>query len=103
MHRATWDAMPADLQVTIEKCAAAFVADSARLRTEAEVSAAKKLQADPRYTFVPYSRELHDEMQTALAPVYDVWQADMAKHGLDGERLLRRARELVRQYSVASK
>jgi hypothetical protein len=35
--------------------------------------------------------------------VYDVWQADMAKRGLDGERLLSRARELVRQLSVASK
>jgi TRAP-type C4-dicarboxylate transport system substrate-binding protein len=103
MHRATWDAMPADLQATIEKCAAAFIADGGRIRAEAEVSAAKKFQTDPRYTFVPYSRELHDEMQTALAPVYDVWQADMAKRGLDGARLLSRARELVRQFSVASK
>jgi TRAP-type C4-dicarboxylate transport system substrate-binding protein len=103
MHRATWDAMPADLQARIETCAAAFVSDGGRIRAEAELSAAKKFQADPRYTFVPYSSELHDEMQTALAPVYDVWQADMAKHGLDGGRLLSRARELVRQFSVASK
>ena len=103
MNRATWDAMPADLQATIEKCAAAFVSDGGRIRADAELSAAKLFQADPRYTFVPYSRELHDEMQIALAPVYDVWQADMAKHGLDGERLLSRTRELVRQFSVASK
>ena len=102
MNRATWDAMPADLQATIEKCAAAFVTDGGRIRAEAENSAAQKFQADPRYTFVPYSRELHDEMQTALTPVYDVWQTDMAKRGLDGGRLLSRARELVRQFSVAS-
>jgi TRAP-type C4-dicarboxylate transport system substrate-binding protein len=103
MNRAAWDAMPADLQATIEKCAAALVADGGRIRAEAEVSAAQKFQDDPRYTFVPYSRELHAEMQTALAPVYEVWQADMAKHGLEGERLLSRTRELVRQLSVASK
>jgi len=103
MHRATWDALPPDLQAVIEKCAVAFVTDGVRIRAEAELSAAKKFQADPRYTFVPYSRDLHDEMQTALAPVYDVWQADMAKHGLDGERLLSRTRELVRQFSMASK
>jgi TRAP-type C4-dicarboxylate transport system substrate-binding protein len=103
MNRASWDAMPADLQATIEKCAATLISDGGRIRAEAELSAAKKFQADPRYTFVPYSRELHDEMQTALAPVYDVWQADMAKHGLDRQRLLSRTRELVRQFSVASK
>jgi TRAP-type C4-dicarboxylate transport system substrate-binding protein len=104
MHRATWDGLPADLQATIEKCAAAaIIADGGRIRGEAEVSAAKLFQADPRYTFVPYSPELHNEMQAALAPVYDIWQADMAKRGLDGERLLSRTRELVRQFSVASK
>jgi hypothetical protein len=38
-----------------------------------------------------------------MAPVYEDWKANMAKQGIDGEHLLSRARELARQYSVASK
>ena len=102
MNQAKWDALPADMQKAIEACSAAFTVDGARQREEAEAAARQKIQSDPRYTFVPFSQQLHDEMQQAMAPVYDDWKADMTKRGIDGGQLLGRARDLVKQFSVAS-
>jgi hypothetical protein len=42
-------------------------------------------------------------MRVAMAPVFDDWKADMGRRGIDGERLLTRARDLVKQFSVASR
>jgi TRAP-type C4-dicarboxylate transport system substrate-binding protein len=86
----------------IETASANFLIDNGRQREEAEEVARKKFQADPRYSFVPPSQQLHDELQQAMAPVYDDWKADMKKRGIDGDRSLTRTRELVKQFSVAS-
>ena len=37
------------------------------------------------------------------APAIEEWKANMAKLGIDGERLYTRARELIQQYKVAAK
>ena len=37
------------------------------------------------------------------APAVAEWKANMAKLGIDGERLYTRARELIQQYKVAAK
>ncbi len=103
MNRAKWDALPADMQAALDKAAAAFTANSARFREESEAAARQKFQADTRYSFVPFSEQLREGMQHVMAPVYDDWKADMAKRGIDGERLLTRTQELVQQFSVASK
>jgi TRAP-type transport system periplasmic protein len=103
MNRAKWDALPADLQAVLDKCGAALAVDGARVRQDSEVAARQKFQADPRYTFLAYSEQLHDELQHAVAPAYDDWKADMTRRGIDGARLLGRTRELVQQYSVAAK
>jgi TRAP-type C4-dicarboxylate transport system substrate-binding protein len=102
MHQATWDALPPDLKAVIERSSAAFVADGGRWRDAAEEKARQKFQADSRYTYLPYSQHLHDELQEAMVPVYQDWKTDMAKQGIDGEHLLSRTRELVRQYAIAS-
>jgi TRAP-type C4-dicarboxylate transport system substrate-binding protein len=103
MHPATWEALPSDLKAMIERDSAAFVSEGGKWRDAAEEKARRKFQADPRYTYLPYSQNLHDELQEAMAPVYEDWKANLAKQGIDGEHLLSRARELARQYSVASK
>jgi TRAP-type C4-dicarboxylate transport system substrate-binding protein len=103
MNMAAWDELPPDQRAVIEKCSGDFVEDGLRYRDEAETAAAGKFRADPRYTFVPSSDELRDEMRRAMAPVFDDWKADMTRRGPDGERLLTRARELVKQFSVAAK
>ena len=45
----------------------------------------------------------HGELQRVTAPAVSEWKANMAKLGIDGERLYTRARELVQQYKVATK
>jgi TRAP-type transport system periplasmic protein len=102
MNKATWDALPPDLQRIVEQCSASFVKDGTRYREDAEVAAARKLQADPRYTFLPFSSQLYEEMQRVTVPVYENWKADMSRRGVDGERLLARTRELVKQFSATS-
>jgi TRAP-type C4-dicarboxylate transport system substrate-binding protein len=102
MNQAKWDALPADTRAAWDKLSTDFTANVSRIREESEAAARQKFQADARYTFVPYSAQLHDEMKQAMAPVYDDWKADMTKRGLDGDRLLSRTRELVQQFSVAA-
>jgi TRAP-type C4-dicarboxylate transport system substrate-binding protein len=102
MSQAKWDALPAEFQAAIEKGTVGFIGDGLRVREEAEISGLKKFQADPRYTVIPFSRQLREELRTAMAPAFDDWKADMTRRGLGGDRLLSHAQELVRQFSVAS-
>jgi len=103
MNRAKWDALPADLQAVLEKDAVAMAIDGARAREVAETAAGKKFQTDPRYTYITFTAEQRAEMARAMAPAFDDWKAGMTRLGLDGEGLLNRTRELVKQFEVAAK
>ena len=103
MNRATWDAMPADLRKIIEKHSSDIAMGSARIREAQEAVSKKKLQNDPRFTALTFSDEQRAELQKVTAPAVAEWKANMAKLGIDGERLYTRARELVQQYKVATK
>lgn len=102
MNRARWDALPADLQAILEKDALMIATDGARVREASEVAARLKLKADPRYTFITFDAEQRAELERVLAPAFNDWKAGMAKLGIDGERLLSRARELVKQFTVSA-
>ena len=103
MNRAAWDAMPADLRKIVEKHASDIAMGSARIREAQEAVTKKKLQTDPRFTALSFSDEQRAELQRVTAPAVSEWKANMAKLGIDGERLYARARELVQQYKVATK
>ncbi len=103
MNRAKWDALSPDLQAELEKNGAAFAIESARVREESEAKSRKVFETNPRYSFVPYSAQLRDELQHAMAPAFDDWKADMTRRGIDGDRLLARTRELVQQFPVAAR
>lgn len=102
MNRAKWDSLPPDLQAVIEKNTPPLLTDNPRIREEMEQAAKKKIQADPRYTFVALTEDQRAEMQRLVAPAIDDWKASMAKLGIDGEKLLARAHALVQQFKVAS-
>lgn len=102
MNKAKWDSLAPDLQAAIEKAAKDATVGNVEYRETAEEVARKKFQADARYTYVPFSQARHDELRQAMASAYDDWTADMTKRGIDGERLLTRARALVHQYEIAS-
>ncbi len=63
----------------------------------------KKLQNDPHITALSFSDEQRAELQRVTAPAVAEWKANLAKLGIDGERLYARARELIQQYKVAAK
>jgi len=103
MNRATWDSMPADLRSIVEKHASDLAMGSARIREAQEAITKKKVQSDPRFTSLAFSAEQRAELQRVTAPAVAEWKANMAKLGIDGERLYARARELIQQYKVAAK
>jgi TRAP-type transport system periplasmic protein len=103
MNKAKWDALPADLKAVIEKHAPDLIDANAKLREQMEASSRKKIEADPHFTSLTLSAEQHENLQRIIAPAIDEWKAGMAKQGIDGDKLLKRARELVQQSKVASK
>jgi TRAP-type C4-dicarboxylate transport system substrate-binding protein len=103
MNRAKWDAMPDDLKKIVEKHSSDLAMGNARIREAQEAATKKKLQTDPRFTVLSFSGEQRAELQRVTAPAVAEWKANMAKLGIDGERLYTRARELIQQYKVATK
>ena len=103
MNRATWDSMPADLRKIVEKHASDLAMGSARIREAQEAITKKKLQSDSRFTALAFSDQQRAELQAVTAPAVVEWKANMAKLGIDGEKLYTRARELIQQYKVAAK
>jgi TRAP-type C4-dicarboxylate transport system substrate-binding protein len=103
MNRATWDSMPADLRKIVEKHASDLAMGSARIREAQEAITKKKLQSDPRFTALAFSDQQRAELQAVTAPAVAEWKANMAKLGIDGEKLYTRARDLIQQYKVAAK
>jgi TRAP-type C4-dicarboxylate transport system substrate-binding protein len=103
MNRAKWDAMPDDLKKIVEKHSSDLAMGNARIREALDVATKKKMQTDPRFTVLSLSDEQRAELQRVTAPAVAEWKANMAKLGIDGERLYTRARELVQQYKVATK
>lgn len=103
MNRGIWDALPADLKAVLEKNASDLALIGASDREASEVVARKKFQADPRYTYIAVSDEQRAEFEHAMKPAFDDWKANMTRLGIDGDRLLTRTRELVKQFAVAAK
>lgn len=103
MNRAKWDAMPDDLKKIIEKHSSSLAMESARIREAQEAVARKKLQDNPYVTVLSFSHDQRAEMQRVTAPAVAEWKANLAKLGIDGERLYARAKELIQQYKVAAK
>jgi len=95
--------LPDDLKAIVEKHGAEIALTSARLREAQEAVSKKKLQNDPRFTALNFSDEQCSELQRLTAPAIQEWKASMAKLGIDGDRLYKRAIELVQRYKVAAK
>jgi TRAP-type transport system periplasmic protein len=95
--------MPADLRKIVKKHASDLAMGSARIREAQEAITKKKLQSDSRFTALAFSDQQRAELQAVTAPAVAEWKANMAKLGIDGEKLYARARELIQQYKVAAK
>ena len=96
------EALPEDLRAVVDAAGREFAANDARVRDATEDVARAKFRADPRYTYIEFTPEQTAELRRAIRPAYDDWKATMSKAGIDGERLLTRASELVQQSKVAA-
>jgi TRAP-type transport system periplasmic protein len=103
MNRAKWEALPDDLKMILEKHGAELARASARVRDAQGAVNKKKIQNDPRFTTLTFSDEQRSELQRLTAPALEEWKANMAKLGIDGDRLYKRAIELIQRYKVAAK
>lgn len=103
MNKAKWDALPVELKAILDKHAPDLIDANSRLREQMDLASKKKIQADQRFTSLSLSAEQRDNVQRLMAPAFDQWKAGVAKQGIDGDQLLKRARELVQQSKVASK
>ncbi len=103
MNRARWDSLPDDLKKIIEKHGSGLAMESARIREVQEAISKKKVQSDPRLVSLAFNDEQRAELLRVTAPAVEEWKANMAKLGIDGERLYMRAKELIQQYKVAAK
>jgi len=97
MNRAKWDALPDDLKAILEKHGVELALTSARVRDAQEAVSKKKIQSDPRFTALNFSDEQRLELQRLTAPAVQEWKANMAKLGIDGDRLYKRAIELIQR------
>jgi TRAP-type transport system periplasmic protein len=103
MNRAKWEALPDDLKAILEKHGAELARMSARVRDAQEAVTKKKIQSDPRFTALNFSEEQRAELMRVTAPAVQEWKANMVKLGIDGDRLYKRAMELIARYKVAAK
>jgi len=103
MNRATWEKLPNELKTIVEKRGAELALTSARARDAQEAVSKKKILSDPRFTALNFSDEQRAELQRVTAPAIQEWKASMAKLGIDGEHLYKRAIELIQRYKVAAK
>ena len=92
MNRAKWDAMPADLQAIVAKHSPALSDGGAAARETADLAAKNKVLADRRITAISFSDAQVAELNRVVTPAIDDWKVDMAKRGLDGEKLYKGAR-----------
>jgi TRAP-type C4-dicarboxylate transport system substrate-binding protein len=102
MNKAKWEALPADLKAIIDRHAPELIEANARLRDNVEQVSKQKLLADPRFTSVVFAPEERANIERIIAPSIEQWKAGMAKQGIDGDKLLARARALVQQSKVAA-
>jgi TRAP-type C4-dicarboxylate transport system substrate-binding protein len=102
MNKAKWDALPAELKAIIEKRSADLAMESARIREDMEATSKAKIKSDPRFTILSFTSEQRQGLERVIAPSIQDWKSGVAKQGIDGDRLYKRARELVQQSKVAS-
>jgi TRAP-type transport system periplasmic protein len=72
------------------------------VREDMEAASKAKIKSDPRFTTLSFTAEQRQALERVIAPSITDWKSSMDKQGIDGNRLYKRARELVQQSKVAS-
>jgi TRAP-type C4-dicarboxylate transport system substrate-binding protein len=96
MNKAKYEAMPEDLRKVIDAHSGRdFSISLAKYREEHESLAKARLAKDPAHVVIALTAAQREEMKKLVAPVVVDWANALKKQGIDADRLLARAKELV--------
>jgi TRAP-type C4-dicarboxylate transport system substrate-binding protein len=96
MNKAKYEALPADLREIIDRhTGGEFSIKLATMRDANDAAAKERLGKDPAHVVIALTPEQREEMRKMIAPVVVDWANGLKKQGIDAERVLARAKELV--------
>jgi TRAP-type C4-dicarboxylate transport system substrate-binding protein len=96
MNKKVYEALAPELRKVIDDLAGKNLSlPSARLRDEAEVKAKEILAKSPDHQVIKLNDAERKELSDRVKPVIDEWVAGMKRQGIDGDKLLQRARALA--------
>ncbi len=98
MNQAKYDSLPADLKKVIDNNSGAALSRQIGKIWDESQAVGRKAAADRGNTIITLSAEETERWVKASAPIYEEWVADMNKRGVNGEALLKEARELLVKY-----
>jgi TRAP-type C4-dicarboxylate transport system substrate-binding protein len=98
MNQKVFDGLPADIQKVIEGATGlGFSVSSARMRDGWDNETRERFKSQSSHKVISLTPEQRAEMARRTAPVVDEWVDAVARDGVDGRKIIERARELIRQ------
>jgi TRAP-type C4-dicarboxylate transport system substrate-binding protein len=96
MNKKRYDSLPPDLRAVIDRRSGQKLSvDAGAIRDTSDVATKTALAANPKYHFFAFSAEDKAEIAERIAPVLDDWAAGVGTQGIDGAKLIARARALA--------
>jgi TRAP-type C4-dicarboxylate transport system substrate-binding protein len=96
MNKAKYESLPEDLRKIIDAHTGAdFSVMLAKIREVNEAASKQRLRNDPAHVVIALTPAQREEMAKIIAPVVADWAKGLQNQGIDADRLLARAKELV--------
>jgi TRAP-type C4-dicarboxylate transport system substrate-binding protein len=103
MNKAAYERLPADLKAAIDKHTGGPLSMAlAAARDKQDGAALAKIKADGVHVVIEPTADQRTEMARLISPAINDWAASMKKQGYDGDKLLERARALIKDRQAAN-
>jgi TRAP-type C4-dicarboxylate transport system substrate-binding protein len=99
MNKAKYDGLPPDLKKVIDANSGAALSHQAGRIWDEVTPATRKPAEERNNTIYMLPSDEHRKWEQAAQPVYDEWVKEVSAKGLNGQALLKSARELIQKYS----